>query len=105
MNKFKFLKETNSKEKENSNLLKQKEQMFKMIVKETKFNDHKIGYIFMFKLYINKEEEKNKNINDGMNNLASSQDIKNMNISEISLMSFGEDKKKYNNNPQNIYRF
>ena len=92
MNKFKFLKETNSKEKENPNLLKQKEQMLKMIVKETKFNDHKVGYIFMFKLYINKEEEK-KNINDGMNNLASSQDIKNMNISEISLMSFGEDKK------------
>ena len=95
---------SNAKEKENHNLLKQKEQIFNMIVKEAKFNEHKVGYIFIFKPCNNKDGEKNKYTNDGINNLAASQDFKNMNISEISLMSFGEDKKKFNN-PQTSFGF
>jgi len=95
---------TKDKEKENPNLLKQKEQMFNMIVKEAKFIEHKVGYIFIFKPYINKEGEKNKYANDGIKDLSISQENKNMNISEISLISFGEDKKKFNN-PQTSFGF
>ena len=32
--------------------------MFNMLVKEAKFNEHKIGYIFAFKPYINLEGKK-----------------------------------------------
>ena len=94
--------ETNTKEKQT--LLKQKELKFNMIVKEAKFNNHKVGFIFIFKPYISKEGEKNTTINEGIKDLASSQDFKNMNISEISLMSFGDDKKNINN-PQKNFAF
>ena len=48
--------ETNTKN--NPNPIKPKEQMFNMIVKEAKFNEHKVGYIFILKPYLNKEGEK-----------------------------------------------
>lgn len=31
--------------------------MFNMLVKEAKFNEHKIGYIFAFKPYINRRKK------------------------------------------------
>ena len=96
MNKVIYSKEVKTIEN-NNNLLKQKEKMFNMLVKEAKFNDHKVGYIFIFKSFINIEGENNKNENDGIKDLISSQEMNNMNISDISLISFGDDKKKLNN--------
>ena len=45
----------------NSNYKKQKEYLFNLEVKEAKYNNFKVGYIFIFEPYVNKKEEKNKN--------------------------------------------
>ena len=88
------------KSKDNNKLSKQKELIFNMLIKEAKFNERKVGYIFILRPYINKEGVKSISINDGIKDLMSSQDnMKLMNSSEVSLMSFAEDKK-VNNNPQ-----
>ena len=97
-NRFKNFKGT--KIMDNNNLLKQKELIFNMLIKEAKFNESKVGYIFILRPYINKEGGKNIDINDGIKDLMSSQDnMKIMNNSDISLMSFADDRK-INNNPQ-----
>ena len=94
MNKFKSSPLSNLKEN-NNYIIKQKELMFYMMVKEAKFNEHKVGYIFAFKPYINSELKKSSNINDGIKDLTSSQDNPKY-ASDISFISLGEDKKKYN---------
>ena len=100
MNNVKYSKEANPKEKNS----KQKEKLFNIIVKEAKFNERNLGYIFIFKPFINKEKNNNNNTNDGIRDLISSQEMKNMNISDISLISFGEDKKKLNT-PQTNFEY
>ena len=97
-NKINNSNESNIKEKPIGKKIR--EQLFNMLVKEVKFNEHKVGYIFIFRPYINSEGEKNIksiNANEGIKELASSQEFKNMNVSDISLISFGEDKNKINN--------
>jgi hypothetical protein len=49
---------SNIKENNNTNIIKQKELMFNMFVREAKFNEHKVGYIFALKPYINSEGKK-----------------------------------------------
>ena len=102
INKFKSSQVSNIKENSNNNVIKQKELIFNMIVKEAKFNEHKVGYIFAFKPYINSELKKSTNINEGIKELTSSQDNLKMYASDISFMSLGEDKKKYNT-PQTAF--
>jgi len=89
-----------NKENISNNNHKPKEQLLYMQVKEAKFYEFRIGYIFIFRPYIQKGNlEKNANINDPKKDIRNSlQEHKNINISEISLMSFGEERKKYNDN-------
>ena len=101
-NRFKNFKGIKAKDS-NKNLLKQKELIFNMLIKEAKFNERKVGYIFILRPYMNKEGGKNININEGIKDLMSSQDnMKIMNSSDISLMSFADDRKM-NNNPQSPF--
>ena len=95
INKINNSNKSNIKEKPIYNKIKEK--MFKMLIKEVKFNEHKFGYIFIFRYYINKEGENNiEKINtiEGIKDLSSSLEYKNKNASDISLISFGEDKNK-----------
>ena len=90
----------NENNQDNNNNQKTKEQMLYMQIKEAKFNEHRIGYIFIFKPYMQKEKGDNKsNMNRPSKDLISSfQENKNINVSEISLLSFGDDRKKNNEN-------
>ena len=96
------LKESNEINNKENNNQKYKEQTLNMLLKEVKFNEHKIGYIFIFRPYFKKEGEKNTHPNEEIKDLISSQEFKNMNVSDVSLMSFGEDKKK-TNHPQTSF--
>ena len=71
-----------------------KGKIFSLKIKEAKFNDIKLGYIFILRSITNKN---NSNENIPINSLSIQENEKN-NISEISLISFGENKNSQNKN-------
>ena len=83
------------KDSKNSNYIKSKGLLFNMEIKEAKYNNYKVGYIFIFKTYTNKKEE--NNINE-IKELISPSDIISNNITEESIISFEENKKNVINN-------
>ena len=98
MDKNKYFSEIESNMKNKDNSVKYKELILKMIVKEAKYHENKVGYIFIFKPYIQKaEDDKNMNSNAWLKDLANTPENKNMDISDLSLISFGEEKNKLNN--------
>ena len=97
IDKYKLNNEDDKKEELNdTNIIKEKEKMFNMLVKEAKFNNHKVGYVFNFKNYTNKEGEKDLNGNNGIKDLIGSQENMKIYGSEMSSLSFNEDIKKFN---------
>lgn len=74
-----------------------------MKVNDIKYNEHKLGYIFIFKPFIKKSKEgKEENIiNESKDIIKNFQENANTNLSEISLISFGEEKIN-SNKKQNI---
>lgn len=101
INQFKYLSETNIKE--NKEEQKTNENIFYMKVNDIKYNEHKLGYIFIFKPFIKKSKEgKEENIiNESKDIIKNFQENANTNLSEISLISFGEEKIN-SNKKQNI---
>ena len=98
MDKNKYFSEIESNMKDKNNSSKYKELIINMLVKEAKYHENKVGYIFIFRPYIKETEGyKNLNSNAWLKDLASKQENKNMDISDISLISFGEEKNKLNN--------
>ena len=84
----------NKEEKRKSKLLKQKEKLFKLLVKEAKLNSEILGYIFIFKLYISKEKEKNGNENSSIKDLSNSNEINDSKIS-VSFINNSENKGNF----------
>ena len=101
INQFKYLSETNIKE--NKEEQKTNENIFYMKVNDIKYNEHKLGYIFIFKPFIKKSKEgKEENIiNESKDIIKNFQENANTNLSEISLISFDEEKIN-SNKKQNI---
>ena len=95
------MSETNIKE--NKEEQKTNENIFYMKVNDIKYNEHKLGYIFIFKPFIKKSKEgKEENIiNESKDIIKNFQENANTNLSEISLISFGEEKIN-SNKKQNI---
>ena len=94
----KHLNEINSKGKRNSNKtnsINHKEKMFYLKIKEAKFNEQKVGYIFIFHPYFQKIENNSKTISK--NDLINIKESGEMEFSELSIMSFANDKKVLDN--------
>ena len=85
-------KKNNNKNENNIN------KNFTLKIKEAKFNEHKVGYIFILRPYIAKaKSETNKNPSD-VNNNKENKNINLANLSNKSLVSFGAEKNNKNNN-------
>ena len=69
------------------------EKLFLLKVEEAKFHEFKVGYIFILRPYKQKNEMEN---NNNFKDLINMPENKNMNVSDTSIVSFGEDKKKFN---------
>ena len=77
-------------QKENAN--KNPGKLFLLKVEEAKLHEFKVGYIFILRPYKQKNELENNSTSKDLINI---QENKNMNMSDISIVSFGEDKKKF----------
>ena len=98
INQCKYMSEVINKEHKDEQ--KPTENLFYMKIEDVKYNERKIGYIFIFKPFIhNKENGKKENISNESKDLISNfPEYKNINLSEISLISFEDEKQKPNNN-------
>ena len=75
------------------NIEKNQGKLFLLKVEEAKLHEFKVGYIFILRPYKQKNDiENNRNSKD----LINIPENKNINVSDISIVSFGEDKKKFN---------
>ena len=81
----------NNIQKENSE--KNQGKLFLLKVEEAKLHEFKVGYIFILRPYKQKNDIENNNNSKDVINM---QENKNINVSDVSIVSFGEDKKKFN---------
>ena len=84
--------DNSNNQKENIN--KNPGKLFLLKVEEAKFHENKVGYIFILRPYNQKSELGNNN--SISKDLINTSQNKNINISDISIVSFGEEKKKFN---------
>ena len=67
-------------------------KLFFLKVEEAKLHEFKVGYIFILRPYIEKNKLENNSASKDIINIQE----KNMTVSDISITSFGEEKKKFN---------
>ena len=84
---------TNNSNNQKETTNKNPPKLFLLKIEEAKLHEYKVGYLFILRPYKQKNELENSS---AVKDLINIQEKKNINISEISIASFGEDKKKFN---------
>ena len=84
---------TNNSNNQKETTNKNPPKLFLLKIEEAKLHVYKVGYLFILRPYKQKNELENSS---AVKDLINIQEKKNINISEISIASFGEDKKKFN---------
>ena len=83
----------NNDNSQKENVNKNPGKLFLLKVEEAKLHKYNVGYIFILRPYKQKNEVENNSTSKDLINM---QENKNMNMSDISIVNFGEDKKKFN---------